>query len=57
MPVYADFGPILKDLGKFKMGKSCPYVNKLADMDSDAFIRLIKAGLTDLARHWPVVLT
>ena len=54
MPGYADFGDILADLGKHKLGRSCLYLNKLADVDEAALKRLIKAGLKDLATHWPV---
>lgn len=54
MPGYADFGHILADLGKHKKGKSCLYVNKLADIDPAVLKRLIRAGLDDLAARWPV---
>ena len=54
MPGYADFGNILNRLGKHKIGKSCLYVNKLADIDQDVLAELIRAGLDDLASHWPV---
>lgn len=54
MPGYADFGPLLDRLGKHKTGKSCLYVNKLADIDLEVLAELIRAGLDDLARHWPV---
>ena len=54
MPGYADFGDILSRLGKHKLGKSCLYVNKLADIDLDVLAELIAAGLDDLRRHWPV---
>ncbi|MGI3183820.1 DUF1801 domain-containing protein [Nioella aestuarii] len=54
MPGYADFGPILSQLGKYKIGKSCLYVNKLADIDMGVLEELIRAGLKDLATHWPV---
>ncbi|SLN67005.1 hypothetical protein TRL7639_03841 [Falsiruegeria litorea R37] len=54
MPGYADFGDILARLGKHKIGKSCLYVNKLADIDLDVLGELIRAGLKDLATHWPV---
>ncbi|MCL6285707.1 DUF1801 domain-containing protein [Ruegeria sp. 2012CJ41-6] len=54
MPGYADFGPILSRLGKHKTGRSCLYVNKLADIDLDVLEELIRAGLRDLDTHWPV---
>ncbi len=57
MPGYADFGPILKNLGKHKTGKSCLYINKLADIDAAVLKRLVRAGLADLADHWPVEAT
>ncbi|WP_282181461.1 DUF1801 domain-containing protein [Aliiroseovarius marinus] len=54
MPGYADFGDILVRLGKHKMGKSCLYVNKLADIDLDVLAELIRAGLANLNQKWPV---
>lgn len=57
MPGYADFGEILARLGKHKIGKSCLYVNKLADIDLDVLEELIRAGLRDLDALWPVEAT
>ena len=54
MPGYTDFSDILADLGKHKIGKSCLYINKLADVDTDVLKRLIDAGLKDLDSIWPV---
>ena len=54
MPGYADFGDILVRLGKHKLGKSCLYVNTLADIDIQVLSELIRAGLDDLGRIWPV---
>ena len=54
MPGYADFGDILARLGKHKLGKSCLYINKLADIDESVLEELIRAGLDDLASRWPV---
>lgn len=54
MPGYADYGDILARLGKHKMGKSCLYVNKLADIDLDVLAELIRAGLRDLDKTWKV---
>ncbi len=54
MPGYTDFDEILDRIGKYKKGKSCLYINKLADVDLDVLRELIKAGLTDLNATWPV---
>lgn len=54
MPGYRDFGPILDRLGKHKKGKSCLYINKLADIKEPVLVALIQAGLADLAKHWPI---
>lgn len=54
MPGYADYSDILARLGKHKMGKSCLYVNKLADINLDVLTELIRAGLSDLDKKWPV---
>ena len=54
MPGYTDFAPIMARLGKHKRGKSCLYINKLADVDLEVVAELVKAGLDDLRKHWPV---
>ncbi len=54
MPGYADHGPILARLGKHKLGKSCLYVTRLADIDTGVLAELIRAGLADLGARWPV---
>lgn len=54
LPGYADFGRILDRLGKYKTGKSCLYVNKLADIALNVLEELIRAGLDDLGQRWPV---
>jgi hypothetical protein len=54
MPGYTNFDPILDRLGKHKKGKSCLYINKLADVDLDVLSELIQAGLKDLDQKWPV---
>ena len=54
MPGYADFGDILARLGKHKLGKSCLYINKLADVDPDVVEEIVRAGIDDLTKRWPV---
>jgi len=36
---------LLKDLGKFKMGKACIYINKLSDINIDALKNLMRATI------------
>ena len=45
---------LLERLGKHKTGKSCLYINKLADIDLDVLRELIATGLRDLETRWPV---
>lgn len=54
MPGYQDYAEILGRLGKHKLGKSCLYVNKLADIDTAVLEELVRAGLRDLDGYWPV---
>ena len=54
MPGYAEFGDILGRLGKHKMGKSCLYINTLADVDVDILAELVQAGLKRLAGIYPI---
>lgn len=54
MPGYQDYSTILERLGKHKLGKSCLYINKLADIDLTVLTELIQTGLTDLNAKWPV---
>lgn len=54
MPGYADFQSILDRLGKYKIGKACLYINKLADVNIDVVEEIIRAGLDDLGRRWTI---
>lgn len=54
MPGYSDFSSILRRLGKHKTGKSCLYVNGLADVDLTVLEELIRAGLDDLNTRWEI---
>ncbi len=42
MPGFDKYEDLLEQLGKHKIGKSCLYVNKLANVDEDVLKRLIK---------------
>lgn len=50
----AEAGALLPRLGPHRMGKACLYVRRLAAVDEDVLRGLIRAGLAELARHWPV---
>ncbi len=54
MPGYQDYSEILGRLGKHKLGKSCLYLNKLADIDLKVLEELIRTGLHDLNKIWRV---
>jgi hypothetical protein len=54
LPGYTDFGDILAGLGPHRLGKSCLYLRHLAAVDETALRALIRAGLHDLGKLWPV---
>lgn len=45
LPGYRDLGEKLSRLGKHKLGKSCLYINKLADIDEEVLADLIRDGV------------
>ncbi len=53
LPGYTDFEHILARIGKYKKGKSCLYINKLADIDMAVLEELVVAGLADMAKKYP----
>ena len=55
MPGYANFDSLLARLGPHKTGKSCLYITRLDAVDLSVLEELIRAGLADLAKYWPVL--
>ena len=51
---HADRAPLLERLGKHKLSKGCLYVRHLGQIDAAVLRQLIRDGLDDLARRWPV---
>lgn len=45
---------LLKDLGKFKMGKACIYVNKLSDINQEVLKKLMKGTIDFLQSKYEV---
>lgn len=54
LPGYAAFPQIADRLGRHSRGRSCWYLDRLDDADPTALRDLIRAGLDDLAAHWPI---
>jgi len=56
MPGYVDYKDIIKDLGPHKLGKSCLYLKSLDGVNLNLIKKLIKAGLKDLKKTYPVTM-
>lgn len=46
--------PRLARLGRHRLGKSCLYVRKLADIDLMVLEEIVREGLDTLRQRWPV---
>ncbi len=53
MPGFERYQDLLSRLGKHKTGKSCLYVNKLADVDMNVLEKLVHTAVTDMKRMFP----
>jgi hypothetical protein len=51
MPGLHRFTALLKKLGKYKTGKACLYVKKLADVDLDVLREMIERGFAMIKEH------
>ena len=45
--------PLMKKLGKHKTGRSCLYINKLADVDEGVLRELVAKGWKQMAKKYP----
>jgi hypothetical protein len=52
LPGYADMSDKLARLGKHKIGKSCLYINKLADIDMAVLEEIVRAGLEHVRKTY-----
>ncbi len=53
MPGFSKFSKLMKQLGKYKTGKSCLYIKKLEDVDQAVLARLIKESIQEMRRLYP----
>ncbi len=52
LPGYDDIADDLAELGKHKLGKSCLYINKLADVDVAVLERIVADGVAKMHREY-----
>ena len=52
MPGFARYDALLAALGKHRTGRSCLYVNKLADIDPAVLEELIRESVADMKRRY-----
>ena len=50
MPGFSTYGALLKKLGKYKVGKSCLYIKRLADVDESVLEKLIARSVRDMKK-------
>lgn len=48
-----DKEPLMKELGKHKTGRSCLYINKLADVDEGVLRKIVANGWKIMAKKYP----
>jgi hypothetical protein len=49
MPGFSSYGALMKRLGKYRTGKSCLYLKRLADIDEETLAVLIERSVRDMA--------
>jgi len=49
---YGEMEDLLARLGKHKLGKSCLYINKLADVDMDVLEQIVRNGLAYMYENY-----
>ncbi len=52
MPGYQDLDSFLQRLGKHKTGKSCLYINRLADIDMEVLEEIVRYGVRYLQNNY-----
>jgi hypothetical protein len=54
MPGFEKIQNVMNDLGKFKTGKSCLYINKLSDVNEEVLKTVIEESLREMQRLYPI---
>lgn len=54
MPGFKPFASLLKRLGKYKTGKSCLYINSLADVDEAVLEQLVASSVKHMRERYDV---
>jgi len=52
MPGFSRYGKLLDSLGKYKAGKSCLYINKLADIELHQLRKLVSRSARDMQKKY-----
>ncbi len=52
MPGFEKFAALMAKLGKYKTGKSCLYIKRLADVDEKVLERLINESVKYMRKHY-----
>ncbi len=52
MPGFDDYQALLARLGKHRTARSCLYINKLADVDTDVLAELVAASVRDMQERY-----
>ena len=53
MPGFKKHAALMNKLGKHKTGKSCLYIRRLADVDTDVLQELISESVAEMRRRYP----
>jgi hypothetical protein len=53
LPGYDDMSAQLAELGKHRLGKSCLYINKLADVNVEVLEAIVTDGVASMRRNYP----
>ena len=52
MPGFSKYQHLLEKLGKYKLGKSCLYLNKLKDIDTEVFRQIAELSVEEMQEKY-----